>query len=91
MKLKTRLYVTVLAVITFPGVRELLVWLADRIFKTDWAPFYRLWINFAGGFLVVALVLDLLWALWDRYQDWILYKSCTPKHLTKIKYTFKKD
>lgn len=91
MKLKTRLYVTVLAVITFPGVRELLVWLADCIFKTDYALFYRLWINFAGGFVVAAAVVDLLWALWDEYQDWILYRICTAKHLTKIKYTFKKD
>lgn len=68
MKLKTRLYITILAVITFPGIRELLVWLADKVFNTNWAPFYRLWINFVGGFIVAALVVDLLWAIWDWYE-----------------------
>lgn len=88
MKLKTRLYVTILTVITFPGVRELVVWLADRIFKTDWAPFYRLWINFAGGFLVAALVLDLLWALWDDYKEWYLHGQHFNSY---VRYKFKKD
>lgn len=77
MKLKTRLYVTLLAVITFPGVREALVWLADHIFNTDFAPFYRLWINFAGGFVVVALVADLLWELWDDHK----YRTQYREHL----------
>lgn len=90
MKLKTRLYVTLLAVIAFPGVRELLVWLADRIFKTDWAPFYRLWINFAGGFVVAALVVETLWEVWDMvFNSKFVRDEEYFKH--HIKYTFKKD
>lgn len=85
MKLKTRLYITILAVVTFPGVRELAVWLADRIFNTNWAPFYRLWINFAGGFVVVALLVDTLWAVWDWYEMAYRQKTNNPR------YTFKKD
>lgn len=89
MELKKRLYITILAVIAFPGIRELLVWLADRIFNTDFAPFYRLWINIAGGFVVTALVVDLLWYLWDWYRDWVQYKCGIPYRPTK--YKFKKD
>lgn len=88
MKLKTRLYITILAVVTFPGVRELAVWLADRIFNTNWAPFYRLWINFAGGFVVAAAVVDLLWAVWDDYKFWYVSGR---HHETYLKYKFKKD
>lgn len=90
MKLKTRLYVTVLAVVTFPGVRELLVWLADRIFNTTWAPFYRLWINIAGGFVVAAVVVETLWEVWDMIFDSNFVRD--EEHFKRrIKYTFKKD
>lgn len=88
MKFKTRLYVTMATVFAFPGVREIIVWLADRIFNTNFALFYRLWINIAGGFIVGALVIDLLWAAWDEFNFWYYHS----RHYDRYpRYKFKKD